>query len=171
MVELLVLQVIKTALTIQLKEQMGIDNIMKREHEIVYIFSELGAVSIKILAGQHQDRLGVISFYVDDLHFNLGVKLLNDKFGIQTRGGCSCAWYLWTLLLHVDQETSHKLIDEITLGDLISRVGSECPFILQQQEIEFVCTSIKALAENHKTFWIIPIVEILMSLSTKRHNH
>jgi selenocysteine lyase/cysteine desulfurase len=43
--------VIKTALTIQLKEQMGIDNIMKREHEIVaYIFSELGAVSnIKIL--------------------------------------------------------------------------------------------------------------------------
>jgi selenocysteine lyase/cysteine desulfurase len=35
MVELLVLQVIKTALTIQLKEQMGIDNIMKREHEIV----------------------------------------------------------------------------------------------------------------------------------------
>jgi selenocysteine lyase/cysteine desulfurase len=69
---------------------------MKREHEIVaYIFSELGAVSnIKILAGQHQDRLG-ISFYVDDLHFNLGVKLLNDKFGIQTRGGCSC-WYLWT---------------------------------------------------------------------------
>jgi selenocysteine lyase/cysteine desulfurase len=70
------LQVIKTALTIQLKEQMGIDNIMKREHEIVDIFSELGAVSnIKILAGQHQDRLGVISFYVDDLHFNLGVKL------------------------------------------------------------------------------------------------
>jgi selenocysteine lyase/cysteine desulfurase len=59
MVELLVLQVIKTALTIQLKEQMGIDNIMKREHEIVaYIFSELGTVSnIKILAGQHQDRL------------------------------------------------------------------------------------------------------------------
>jgi hypothetical protein len=48
----------------------------------------------------------------------------------------------------------HKLIDEITLGDLIkSRVGSECPFILQQHaEIEFVCTSIKALAENHKTW-------------------
>jgi selenocysteine lyase/cysteine desulfurase len=35
------LQVIKTALTIQLKEQMGIDNIMKREHEIVAIYSEL----------------------------------------------------------------------------------------------------------------------------------
>jgi selenocysteine lyase/cysteine desulfurase len=73
------LQVIKTALTIQLKEQMGIDNIMKREHEIVaYIFRIRAVSNIKILA-QHQDRLGVISFYVDDLHFNLGVKLLNDK--------------------------------------------------------------------------------------------
>jgi selenocysteine lyase/cysteine desulfurase len=45
-VELLVLQVIKTALTIQLKSRWELDNIMKREHEIVaYIFSELGAVS------------------------------------------------------------------------------------------------------------------------------
>jgi selenocysteine lyase/cysteine desulfurase len=70
---------------------MGIQNILKREHEIVdYVFSQLGSISnIKILAGQHQDRLGVVSFYVDDLHFNLGV--VNDKFGIQTRGGCSCA--------------------------------------------------------------------------------
>jgi selenocysteine lyase/cysteine desulfurase len=43
-------------------------------------------------------------------------KLLNDKFGIQTRGGCSCAGTYGHFLLHVDQETSHKLIDEITLG-------------------------------------------------------
>jgi hypothetical protein len=57
---------------------------------------------------------------VDDLHFNLGVKL-NDK-RIQTRGG-AVVLYLWTLLLHVDQETSHKLIDEITLGDLIRKPG------------------------------------------------
>jgi selenocysteine lyase/cysteine desulfurase len=81
---------------------MGIDNIMKREHEIVaYIFRIRLFRILKFLA-QHQDRLGVISFYVDDLHFNLGVKLLNDKFGIQTRGGCSCAG-TYGLLLHVDQ--------------------------------------------------------------------
>jgi selenocysteine lyase/cysteine desulfurase len=62
------LQVIKTALVIQLKEKMGIQNILKREHEIVdYVFSQLGSISKK-LAGQHQDRLGVVSFYVDDLH-------------------------------------------------------------------------------------------------------
>jgi selenocysteine lyase/cysteine desulfurase len=68
---------------------MGIQNILKREHEIVdYVFSQLGSISnIKILAGQHQDRLGVVSFYVDDLHFNLGVKLLNDKWN-------SDSWWL-----------------------------------------------------------------------------
>ncbi|RKS94039.1 selenocysteine lyase/cysteine desulfurase [Flavobacterium limicola] len=151
------LQVIKTALAIQLKEQMGIENILKREHEIVdYIFSELGNVSnIKILAGQHHDRLGVISFFVEDLHFNLGVKLLNDKFGIQTRGGCSCAGTYGHFLLHVDQETSHKLIDEITLGDLIKKPGWIRMSIhptTTNAEIEFVCNGIKALAENNKTW-------------------
>lgn len=148
------LQVIKIALAIQLKEEMGIDNILNREHEIVEsIFEALNDTSnIKILAGQHQDRLGVISFYIDDLHFNLGVKLLNDKFGIQARGGCSCAGTYGHFLLHVDQETSHKLIDEISLGDLIRKPGwiriSIHP-TTTTSEIEMVCASIKELAKNH----------------------
>jgi selenocysteine lyase/cysteine desulfurase len=149
------LQVIKTALAIQLKEKMGIENILKREHEIVdYVFSKLGAIpNIKILASQHQERLGVISFYIDDLHFNLGVKILNDRFGIQTRGGCSCAGTYGHFLLHVDQETSSKLIDEITLGDLIRKPGWIRMSIhptTTTDEIKLVCESIKALAENHQ---------------------
>jgi selenocysteine lyase/cysteine desulfurase len=153
------LQVIKTALAIQLKEQMGVENILKREHEIVeYAFDSLQHIpNIKILAAQHQDRLGVISFFIEDLHFNLGVKLLNDKFGIQTRGGCSCAGTYGHFLLHVDQETSNKLIDEITLGDLIKKPGWIRMSIhptTTTAEIEYVCNSIKSLAENHKT-WLL----------------
>jgi selenocysteine lyase/cysteine desulfurase len=149
------LQVIKTALAIQLKEKMGVDNMLEREHEIVdYIFESLGLVpNIKILAAQQKDRLGVISFYIDDLHFNLGVKILNDRFGIQTRGGCSCAGTYGHFLLHVDQETSDKLIDEISLGDLIRKPGWIRMSIhptTTNAEIEFVCESIKALAENHQ---------------------
>lgn len=149
------LQVIKTALAIQLKEQMGIENILKREHEIVeYVFDTLGNIpNIKILAGQHHDRLGVISFFVEDLHFNLGVKLLNDKFGIQTRGGCSCAGTYGHFLLHVDQEASNKLIDEISLGDLIRKPGWIRMSIhptTTTAEIEYVCNSIKSLSHNHK---------------------
>jgi selenocysteine lyase/cysteine desulfurase len=149
------LQVIKTALAIQLKEQMGVKNILEREHEIVdYIFSELNNIdNIHILANQHQERLGVISFYIDELHFNLGVKLLNDKFGIQTRGGCSCAGTYGHYLLHVDQETSHDLVCQITSGDLIKKPGWIRMSIhptTTSEEIIMVCESIKSLAKNYK---------------------
>lgn len=151
------LQVIKTALAIQLKEKMGIENILKREHEIVaYVFSNLGEIpNIKILAAQHQERLGVISFYIEELHFNLGVKLLNDKFGIQTRGGCSCAGTYGHFLLHVDQEASLQLVDEISLGDLLRKPGWIRMSIhptTTNEEIKFVCESIKSLALNHKNW-------------------
>jgi len=151
------LQVIKTAFAIQLKEEMGIENIINREHEIVKtVFEELGTTpNIKILAAQHQDRLGVISFYIDDLHFNLGVKLLNDKFGIQTRGGCSCAGTYGHYLLNVNEETSHKLVCQIDSGDLISKPGWIRMSIhptTTSEEVLFVCNSIKQLAANHETW-------------------
>lgn len=151
------LQTIKTALAIQLKDEMGVDRILEREHELVeYVFAELGVIpNIKILAGQHQDRLGVISFYIDDLHFNLGVKLLNDRFGIQTRGGCSCAGTYGHYLLNVDQETSHHLVCEIDSGNLIEKPGWIRMSIhptTTNAEIQFVCDSIKALAKNHQAW-------------------
>lgn len=152
------LQVIKTALAIQLKDKMGVENILKREHELVsYIFDALKEnPNIVLLAEETQDRLGVISFYIKDLHFNLGVKLLNDKFGIQTRGGCSCAGTYGHYLLHVDQETSNDLVCQITSGDLIKKPGwirmSVHP-TTTTEEIIFVCNSINDLANNYQD-WI-----------------
>lgn len=149
------LQVIKTALAIKLKEQMGVEQILEREHELVsYIFSVLGNVdNINILAPQHQERLGVISFYIDDLHYNLGVKLLNDRFGIQTRGGCSCAGTYGHYLLHVDQETSHSIVCQISAGDLEKKPGWIRMSIhptTTNKEIEYVCNAILDLAKHHK---------------------
>lgn len=149
------LQVIKTALAIQLKEKMGVENILKREHELVEnIFESLSNIeNINILAKNEQNRLGVISFYITDLHFNLGVKILNDKFGIQTRGGCSCAGTYGHYLLNVNQETSHNLVCQIDSGDLIHKPGwirmSVHP-TTTTAEMEYVCNSVKALAENHQ---------------------
>ena len=149
------LQTIKSALCIRLKEQMGVDNMLKREHELVKtIFEKLDPITnINILAGQHKDRLGVISFYIDDLHFNLGVKLLNDKFGIQTRGGCSCAGTYGHFLLHVDKKMSHELTHEISIGDLVRKPGWIRMSIhptTTNAEIEYVCDSIIDLAKNHE---------------------
>ncbi len=148
------LQAIKIALAIELKEKMGVKNIWNREHELVkYVFSELNDVdNLHILANQHQDRLGVISFYIDGLHYNLGVKLLNDRFGIQTRGGCSCAGTYGHYLLHVDKETSHDLVCQITSGDLIKKPGWIRMSIhptTTTEEIIWVCNSIKQLAQHH----------------------
>jgi selenocysteine lyase/cysteine desulfurase len=149
------LQVIKTALAIRLKEQMGVDKILAREKELVdYVFSRLKDIpNLNILAAQHENRLGVISFYINNLHYNLGVKLLNDRFGIQTRGGCSCAGTYGHYLLHVDKEKSHYLTNKITEGDLIQKPGWIRMSIhptTTNAEIEYVCDSIKALAENHE---------------------
>lgn len=151
------LQVIKTALAVKLKEQMGVESILKREKELIdYVFAQLKDVSnINILAPQHQNRLGVISFFIDNLHFNLGVKILNDRFGIQTRGGCSCAGTYGHYLLHVDEEKSHYLTNKITEGDLIQKPGWIRMSIhptTTNAEIEYVCRSIKALAENHEAW-------------------
>ena len=151
------LQTIKTALSVRLKEQMGVDNMLKREHELVNaIFKKLDPISnIKILADQHKERLGVISFYIDDLHFNLGVKLLNDKFGIQTRGGCSCAGTYGHFLLHVDKKMSNELTNEISIGDLVRKPGWIRMSIhptTTNSEIEFVCDSIIDLAKQHKVW-------------------
>jgi len=149
------LQTIKIALAIKLKDEMGVENILKREHELnEIIFDKLDNIeNIHILANQHTNRLGVFSFYIDELHFNLGVKILNDRFGIQTRGGCSCAGTYGHYLLHVDQKKSHELVDSIAEGCLLDKPGwirmSIHPTITNK-EIHFVCDSITALAKNHK---------------------
>jgi len=149
------LQTIKTALAIQLKEEMGVENILAREHEInEIVFSKLKKIpNLELLAKKHEDRLGIFSFYIEDVHFNLVVKLLNDRFGIQTRGGCSCAGTYGHFLLHIDNKTSHEIEMQIKEGKLLERPGWVRMSIhptLTNKEIEYVCDSIKAVAENHQ---------------------
>ena len=104
------LQAIKAGLAVRLKESMGVERMLAREHEIVAaLLGGLRSVpKLHLLAGHIDDRLGIISFYVEDLHYNLVVKLLNDRFGIQVRGGCSCAGTYGHYLLHVDPQRSGR---------------------------------------------------------------
>jgi len=147
------LQTIRIALAVQLKEEMGLDKIHDRENEIIaHIFEELKPIkNLNLLASQHKNRLGVFSFYIDNLHYNLGVKLLNDKFGIQTRGGCSCAGTYGHFLLHVDQKESHELLEKMDQGCLIDRPGWIRMSIhptTTDAEVTFICEAIKELAGN-----------------------
>jgi selenocysteine lyase/cysteine desulfurase len=147
------LQTIKIALSIQLKEKMGTANIKKREDEInEVIFDTLENLKgVKILAPNHKKRLSIFSFYFEKYHFNLVVKLLNDRFGMQTRGGCSCAGTYGHFLLNVNQETSNRIKGQILEGCNTEKPGwvrlSLHPTITNT-ELDFVCRSLQELSEN-----------------------
>lgn len=99
-----------------------------------------------MLAAKEEDRLGVISFYVEDMHYNLIVKLLNDKFGVQVRGGCSCAGTYGHYLLHVDPTRSKNITEQINNGDLSDKPGwvrfSIHP-IMTDEELEYCMDAIE----------------------------
>ena len=148
------LQTIKVAMCAQLKDEMGVENMLKREEELLdIIWAGLGDISnLHILAGDHKNRLGVISFYIDGLHYNVAVKLLNDKFGIQTRGGCSCAGTYGHYLLNVLPEQSHEITNLVTQGDCSTKPGWIRMSIHPthtDEEVQFMVDSIKTLSMKH----------------------
>ena len=117
-----IVESIRAGLAFQLKERVGVDAI--REHEEDFIDRAIAAwrdePSIQILGNPALPRLSIVSFTIrhDDryLHHNLVVALLNDLFGIQSRGGCSCAGPYGHRLLGIDIETSHAFEREISRG-------------------------------------------------------
>jgi len=151
------LQTIRTALCIELKNQMGIENIADREKELVDIaFDGLEKIDeLHILANNIRHRLGIISFYIDNLHFNLACKLLNDKFGIQLRGGCACAGTYGHFLLDVSHDQSHRITERINFGDLSQKPGwirlSLHP-TMTNEELLFILDGISEVQKNHLTW-------------------
>lgn len=151
------LQTIKVALAVQLKEQMGVQQIHDRENEILErIWPRLDRIpNLHVLANEHRERLGVLSFYIEGLHYNLGVRLLNDRFGIQVRGGCSCAGTYGHYLLSVSQEQSARITNKISSGDLSEKPGwmrlSIHP-IMTNQEIDLLLDALEALAASFEVW-------------------
>lgn len=151
------LQSIKTALCFELKDQMGVENIERREKELLAkAFKGLDEIQgLNILADNVRDRLGVISFYVENIHYNLLVRLLNDKYGIQTRGGCACAGTYGHFLLEVSYEQSKEITDKINHGDLSEKPGwvrwSLHP-TMTDAEVDLMIEALNDIVENIETY-------------------
>lgn len=145
------LQTIKAALCIKLKEEMGVEKIRQREEELVKIALDgLKRIpNLNILAQNEYNRLGAISFYIEDIHYNLIVKLLNDRYGVQVRGGCSCAGTYGHYLLHVDPTRSKIITDKIDQGDLSEKPGWVRMSIHPTMTDNELNTIIKAVEEIH----------------------
>lgn len=147
------LQSIRTALAIDVKNQMGTGNMEAREEELLELaFKLMREVNdVTILADDGQKRIGVMSFYIEYIHFNLLVKLLNDHFGIQVRGGCACAGTYGHYMLDVTHEKSQSITDEINTGDLTHKPGwvrwSIHPTTTNKEIVYFV-ESIKKIIAN-----------------------
>ncbi len=127
-----IVESIRAGLVFQLKEAVGLDAIRDREEHFVRhaIAAWEQNDKIEILGSHDAERLSIVSFVVryDDggpdtpridrsyLHHNFVVAVLNDLFGIQARGGCSCAGPYGHRLLGIDLDRSHEFEREIVNG-------------------------------------------------------
>lgn len=152
------LQGIKAALAILLKEQISVKMIIEREHELKEkLLNRIMSIDgLTVLEASQRNRLGYISFYIKDIHHNLIVRLLNDRFGIQTRGGCSCAGTYGHILLKIDFHESKRITDKIDIGDWSEKPGwvriSIHP-IMTDFEIDYIIESLKEITKYYKD-WI-----------------
>jgi selenocysteine lyase/cysteine desulfurase len=151
------LQGIKASLSILLKEEMGIGKMLEREHYLKERLMERLAniPQLNMLETNQRRRMGFISFYMEGLHHNLIVRLLNDRFGIQTRGGCSCAGTYGHILLNINYDESHRITNMIDIGDLSQKPGwvriSLHP-TMRDEEVEYIADSLEEILKNH-TAW------------------
>ncbi|WP_163408534.1 aminotransferase class V-fold PLP-dependent enzyme [Flavobacterium ajazii] len=149
------LQVMRTALCLQLKEQMGEGNIQNREKELLKLcYSELQKVDgLSILGDLKSERIGCVSFTIENIHYNLIVRLLNDRFGIQVRGGWSCASTYAHYLLNINEEKSTEITNGILQKNLTEKPGwvrvSLHP-TLKDDELLFICRAIQKVALNYE---------------------
>ena len=109
--------------------------------------------NVRVLEAGAQKRLGVISFVVAGAHHDLIVRMLNDRFGIQTRGGCSCAGTYGHRLLGVGRSRSAGIRASVLSGDLSGKPGwvriSVHP-VMTDGEICYIMGAIEQAASQHR---------------------
>jgi selenocysteine lyase/cysteine desulfurase len=153
---------VRAALAFAVKDAVGADVI--REHEHAYISRALTRLRnnerIELLGSPDADRLAVLSFLVRTsdgsyLHPRLAVRLLNDLFGIQSRGGCACAGPYGHVLLHIPDDMSERYRDAMDHGFVGVKPGwtrLNLNYFICEDEYEFLLSAIEFLAEHGEKF-------------------
>jgi selenocysteine lyase/cysteine desulfurase len=117
-----IIESIRAGMVFQLKSAVGPVLIEQLERSYVEraIASWSGDVKLRVLGNHDAKRLSIVSFTVGHcvrfLHHNFVVTLLNDLFGIQCRGGCSCAGPYGHRLLGIDLVKSRAFERAIMMG-------------------------------------------------------
>lgn len=105
-----ILQVIKAGLSIDLKEEMGIDKIRLREDEFsTVLYNKLADIDgLNLYQRKVKNRLPIASFSINGIEHTSVVRLLNERYGVQAREGCSCASIIGHKLLEIDTNQSNE---------------------------------------------------------------
>ncbi len=148
---------IRAGLVFGLKEAVGHTEIERREHDFVAraIDAWRDLPKLEILGNVDAWRLSIISFVVNHgsryLHHNFVVALLNDLFGVQARGGCSCAGPYGHRLLGIDLETSREFEREIVHGCEGIKPGwvrVNFNYFMREESFEYVLETVRFVAEH-----------------------
>ncbi len=176
-----IVESIRAGLVFRLKEAVGPQRIRRLEHSFIRraIESWRQNPNIKILGNPEADRLSIVSFVVRApewmgeeryLHHNFVVAILNDVFGIQARGGCSCAGPYGHRLLGIDAERSNRLEVEIAAGCEVIKPGwvrINFNYFISEEEFEFLVDAVHLAASEG---WrLLPHYEFDMATSVWRH--
>ena len=151
-----ILQAIKAALVLDLKEKIGIDKIEDIESKHTkYFIEKLRLIdNLKIIGDvAPYRRVSIISFNIKHknkiLHPKFVTKLINDLFGIQSRAGCSCAGPYGHFLLGINDETSEKFRKLILKGNEGIKPGwirVNIHYSLSQDDIDYIIKAITFIA-------------------------
>ncbi|HSD89777.1 MAG TPA: aminotransferase class V-fold PLP-dependent enzyme [Kofleriaceae bacterium] len=152
-----IIESIRAGLVFQLKEAVGADAIREREVDFIQraIASWSKNPNIAILGNQSAWRLSIVSFIIRHreayLHHNFTVALLNDLFGIQSRGGCGCAGPYGHRLLGIDIATSKEFEREIVRGCEGIKPGwvrVNFNYFLSETQFQFILDAIHLIAND-----------------------
>ena len=152
-----IIESIRAGLVFQLKDAVGAEAIREREVDFIQraIASWSANPNIAILGNKAAWRLSIVSFIVRHrrayLHHNFVVALLNDLFGIQSRGGCGCAGPYGHRLLGIDLDTSKEFEREIVRGCEGIKPGwvrVNFNYFLSETQFQFVLDAIQLIATD-----------------------
>ncbi|HUX11587.1 MAG TPA: aminotransferase class V-fold PLP-dependent enzyme [Spirochaetia bacterium] len=167
----------KVALAMELKEKMNPEEIERRERELVKsAYERISAEpNVEIIGtAAPADRIGILSFLVRHrgayLHPRFVTRLLNDLFGIQSRGGCSCAGPYGHRLLSIGDERSEQYRQLILHGVCGVKPGwtrITLHYLLTDEELDFLCEAVLFVAREGRYF--LPLYTFDLSSGSWRH--
>jgi selenocysteine lyase/cysteine desulfurase len=151
-----IVESIRAGLVFKLQQEVGIDEIERLEGEFVRraIARFRDAPNLEIMGNPDAERLSIMSLRFKhgskDLHYGFVTSLLNDLFGIQVRGGCSCAGPYGHSLLGMDMEYSRAIEAEIAQGAMVLRPGwvrLNFNYFIAEEEFEYLVRAVELVAE------------------------